>query len=458
MTSNNEQSQLLQSNHVSATTQQRAIADDAPITVVLATVLHNVAVKIRAMSALRLLAIAVLIALVTAGNAMQIIGLNFWLREFPAKYGSHAGSFTTLAVSGLLFGLFFLVLLVVYIVSKRPNLEFVKNRRGITLLLGIGLMDTVNSGMAIYAASYTPEVLQALFTSLMPIYTCVFSKYILSDQRKYLNPWIGVSFVLMIVGVIVASVNEFVGGGTGSHVAWSVIFFLSIPPTSLMNVWQTKYMLDYTVIKHAPSTHANLQVEKEVHTSGDADDMFSVDASSPTASGASSPRYGNQVRGEDTIVKLVMLFGDTFSQFLMIMLLLPADGLPFWGGADSVPGAWDNFSEGIQCLFNCPKNFIYCCIYSGGFVFTYVGSAYLNQYSATLCCMIGQLSSPVTALLLILIPSWNLATGSTPWYLSVIAIVLLAVGTMVYSIWEELTSDQAPDAVLSEDETSSVQQ
>jgi hypothetical protein len=450
MTSHAEESQLLQGSYQPAPPQHesRGIPDDAPITVVLAAVFHNVGVKIRKMSALRLLFIAILIALVTAGNAMQIIGLNFWLREFPAKYGSHAGSFTTLAVSGLLFGLFFLVLLIAYIVSKRPNLEFVKNRKGITLLLGIGLMDTVNSGMAIYAASYTPEVLQALFTSLMPIYTCVFSKYILSDQRKYTNPWIGVSFVLMIVGVIVASLKEFVGAGAGSHVAWSVIFFLSIPPTSLMNVWQTKYMLDYTAPKHAAP-----QPTLQEHTSGAADDIFSVDASSPTG----SRRSLKHARGEDTIVKLVMLFGDTFSQFLMIMVLLPADALPFWGGADSVPGAWSNFSDGISCLFNCPKNFIYCCIYSGGFVFTYVGSAYLNQYSATLCCMIGQLSSPVTALLLILIPSWNLATGSTPWYLSVVAIVLLAVGTMVYSIWEELTSDQAPDAVLADEEEKNVE-
>lgn len=406
------------------------------------------AAKVKSMPPLRLLFVSIMILLVTAGNAMQIIGLNFWLRKFPAKYGGHAGAFTTLAVSGLLFGAFFVVLLIAYVVTRRPCMEFVKSGRGALLLLGIGLMDAVNSGMAIYAANYTSEVLQALFTSLMPVYTCVFSKYVLRDQRKYFNPWIGVAFALMIVGVVVAALQDFTSEGTeesGKKKWWSLIFFLSVPPTSLMNVWQTKYMLDFTKRRHE---------EDRVHVSGVGTPTTQEKHLLNVASGeqCAIKEHHHHPRGEDTIVKLVMLVGDTMSQFGFIMLMLPADAVPFWGGAHSVPDAWSNFSEGISCLLHCSENFVFCCVYSLGFVFTYVGSAYLNHYSATLCSMIGQLSSPVTALLLIIVPSWNVSQGVTPWYLSVIAIVLLSVGTLLYSMWEELTSAMAPDAVLADDE------
>jgi hypothetical protein len=154
-------------------------------------------------------------------------------------------------------------------------------------------------------------------------------------------------------------------------------------------------------------------------------------------------------------VKLVMLTGDTIGQFLMIMMILPTDAIPWWGSSSTVGGAWSNFSDGIRCVFTCPDNIWYCLVYSGGFIFTYVGSAYLNHYSATLCGMIGQLSSPVSALLLVLVPRWNLNQGTTPWYFSAIAIVLLIAGTLLYSVWEEMTTPEDDGgAMLGEEEGS----
>lgn len=427
-------------------------------TEVVRAILRSFADKVRAMSALQLLWVSVLIFFVTAGNAMQTIGLNFWLRKFP----STPGSFTVLTTSAFLFGAFFAVLLVGYIIVKRPCLKFFWHFNGIMLLLGVGLMDAVNSAMAIYAATDTPELLQPLFSSLMPLYACVFSKYILKDQRTYFNRWIVSSFLLMALSVVVASINEFTDGWSTPGVSgsnakwWSLIFFLSIPPTSLMNVWQTKYMIDYTKkrehedleqpgveVAHVQRVTAGDEVcEKPEHH------HHHNSKSNPHHSGSS----GIVHRGEDTIVKLVLLCADTNSQLLFIMMLLPADAIPWWGQSDTVPDAWSNFVSGLSCLFTCSENFLFCMVYSAGFVFTYVGSAYLNHYSPTLCGMIGQLSSPVTALLLVLIPSWNLNPGQTPWYLSVIAIVLLSVGTLIYGMWEEMTSSMAPDAAEGDDD------
>ena len=154
------------------------------------------------------------------------------------------------------------------------------------------------------------------------------------------------------------------------------------------------------------------------------------------------------------IVKLVMLFGDTGLQFLMTMCLLPADAIPWFGQSSSAADAGESFGNGVACIFTCNMNGLYCCLYSAGFVFTYIGSAYLNHYSATLCSMIGQLSSPVTALLLIIIPQWNLAPSDGAWYYNVIAIFLLSIGTVIYFAWEEMTSpneDGSPVIVLGAD-------
>ncbi|KAH9598930.1 hypothetical protein LSM04_004151 [Trypanosoma melophagium] len=427
--------------------------------------------KVRRTPPLRIAWIILLIILVTSGNAMQIIGLNFWLRYFP-KDGL-PGNFTTLAASALLFGVFFLILLIVYIIVKRPSLSFARSARGWWLIFLIALMDAVNSCMAIYAASYTPEVLQALFTTLVPVYAAGFTKLILKDPRNYCNGWIFTSFFLIISGVVVASAYHFARGfedESGNKAWWSVIFFFSVPPTVLMNIWQSVYMIEFTYDPLFEGTHllhqrvTSVSIEsnissygKESACSSSKDNATESSVSTPQKAGTMSNKNISDdihedpepchdtipsTEGTDTIVKLVMLAGETNLQFILIMMTLPMDALPWWGGSSSVKAAWENFSDGIWCLFNCDKNFLFCMIYTTGFVFTYVGAAYLNQYSVTLCSMIGQLSSPFTALLLIIVPKWNLEKGYTPWYLSLLAVILLCFGSLVYALWEEKTDEE----------------
>ncbi|ORC93354.1 uncharacterized protein TM35_000012310 [Trypanosoma theileri] len=428
--------------------------------------------KVRTTPPLRILWIIILILLVTSGNAMQIIGLNFWLRYFP-KDGV-PGNFTTLAASALLFGVFFLILLIVYIIVMRPSLSFARCARGWWLIFLIALMDAVNSSMAIYAASYTPEVLQALFTTLVPVYAAGFTKLILEDPRNYCNGWIFTSFFLIISGVVVASAYHFACGfndDSGNKAWWSVIFFLSVPPTVLMNIWQSLYMIEFTYDPLLEETHllhqnvTSLTLESYLSDDG-RESVYSNRKDNSIESSVTTPQkvdttsndknsediheepeehYNNMIpptEGNDTIVKLVMLAGETNLQFILIMMTLPMDALPWWGGSSSVSAAWENFSEGIWCLFNCDKNFLFCMIYTTGFVFTYIGSAYLNHYSVTLCSMIGQLSSPLTALLLIIVPKWDLEKGYTPWYLSLLAAILLCFGSLVYALWEEKTDEE----------------
>ncbi|KPI83922.1 hypothetical protein ABL78_7040 [Leptomonas seymouri] len=152
-------------------------------------------------------------------------------------------------------------------------------------------------------------------------------------------------------------------------------------------------------------------------------------------------------QGADTIVKLVMLAGETFIQMCFTLLLLPADALPWWGNSATVADTWGNFKEGLCCVFTIRENFWYCFLYTLGFVFTYVGCAYLNHYSAALCSIVTQLSSPVTALMLVIVPSWNVQDdGDSPWYCSVVAIVFLVIAALLYVLWEEMTQHEKMQA------------
>lgn len=525
--------------------------------------------RVRAMTWKQLLWVCLLVLLVMAGNAMQILMLNFWLHIF--KEAGVPGNYTAFAVPGILFALFFVLALAVYVAVKRPNLKFAGHRYGWQLLIGVGFCDTFNSWLATYAASDTSEVLQALFTNLCPLYAVFMSKWILHDPRTYFNGPIVSVFVLTIVGILIASVYGIVAtGDMGKGKIWVFVFFLSIPFRVLMNVWQSLYMIVYTrdpaftewlgrriwrgarsletadvhnavgggrrldsngsqhdtasglppvpvqlddgladdiildegssaeesegsarmIIAPPPSVcpselpedrERNLSINaisfekphREQHPDGFVAPSPSVrnvslftmgdayhDNNHDSGGGSSRPlplmptappqavlqevvsvRYH---QGEDMAVKLVMLAGETTAQILFTLCLLPADALPWWGNSSTVGESWKSFTDGIVCVFTVRSNFLFGFLYTLGFVFTYVGCAYLNHYSVALCSIVSQLSSPLTALLLVLVPSWNVQGGGedTPWYMSLVAILLLCLAAFVYVVWEEQTDAQ----------------
>lgn len=790
-----------------------------------------------------------LLALVTVGNFLQIIMLNFWLVSFPPEV--KGSNYVVFALPGILFFMFFAATQVAHFLRFRPSMSFAKSSSGMALLFGIGFMDAVNSWLAAYAASFTSEVLQALFMNLSPIYAVFMSKLILRDDRQYMNRFIVAVFLLTVSGVLSVTVYSFGISSSIGHVFWILIFFASIPLRVLMNVWQSLYMIVYTydstfnewlerryieeVVENAirlqqgdsalskkvmrrrrkkvlsqkkkrnnaeqvssgkdshygiasgsssslrhsganekqkseeyahVSAEAGLPVSgsvptvasailsptgssshlvgeatrgigdpfstvfstnfpmdvhsevvlpvevvqksasvpfmkgneaasqsssshhvlaggsgrvrgsksfpvsrktgsiilpspswseiprneedgigedlpipvplhasppslkarphysncdgvappdngdtlaenwknnllqsksrqeymssrvegsstdkllfgnsdedrKEVKQSNQGEDMGDDNAESEyeenedgtflfTAdslggreesqkdyyrelepdeilqvlrSGAGeviqkgkdrellleaegsdeyrkdleeshdlkytfrgkanqplrvplpqqshnigigtginlggrrkSRKYNPEIHyspyqehyrslqdreGDDLSVKVFMLFSDTFWQLCVSLALLPADALPWFGNSPSVGVTWANFSEGVTYVFTKKKNAAYGILYTLGFVFNYLGAAYLNHYSVALCSIVTQLSSPITALILVIIPSWNKNEDSTPpWYLSLVSIFLLSVASLIYVLWEEKTDDEKKEAEM----------
>ncbi|KAG5512395.1 hypothetical protein GH5_08245 [Leishmania sp. Ghana 2012 LV757] len=509
--------------------------------------------RLESTSLLQFLWVVLLMAMLLVGNAFQVIFLNFWIRQFPTDLRSisapmpssssssassdsgsseeHvkalASSYTTFVISAVLFPVFFIVLSITYALWRRPNLSFTREWAGWRLLLGIGAMDALNSAMAIYAAANTPEVLQALFVSLVPIYSAIFTKWLLKDPRDYANPYVFVSFVMIASGVALASLFNYVvthrphpenGSGGGelsvggrggkelrldtfsdgpsslSAVAldqqlWCLIFFFSVPPTVLMNVWQTMYMIRYAdndqltayLAEHADEAEYEESDDNVAATSsgqrtrlldgvGDSHDPAHHPSSPaeageavepvplrPPAGSASQtssdgtvhghyrlhvPHSELHLHGEDATVKLVMLTADTTIQAILAFVLMPMDALPWFGGSSSIQEVVQNLNDGIECVLHCPRNMRYCILYSTGFVLVYIASAYLNRYSVTLCSMVSQLSGPITALVLIAFPSLNMTGDASPWYVSAFAILLLSCGTVMYVYWDEVTVEE----------------
>ncbi|CAG9567291.1 hypothetical protein LMJF_03_0650 [Leishmania major strain Friedlin] len=501
--------------------------------------------RVGSTSLLQFLWVVLLVVMLLVGNAFQVIFLNFWIHQFPTKLnpqiapassssassgsgtdsssGRHAealaSSYTTFVISAVLFPAFFVVLLITYALWRRPNLRFTREWAGWRLLFGIGAMDALNSALAIYAAANTPEVLQALFVSLVPIYSAIFTKWLLKDPRDYANPYVVVSFVLIATGVALASLfNQVVthhhhtedrsgsghagvkellvavfSDGSSSSLSpvaldrrlWCFIFFLSVPPTVLMNVWQTMYMIRYTsndqlmayLAEHADEAECGessndvaagapgqstplLDSARDSHgdahhcpspAAGEAVERVPLQPSVVSVSRSLPhgwvhqqhiPHSEHLLHGEDASVKLVMLTSDTAIQAILAVVLMPMDALPWFGGSHSIREVVQNLDEGIDCVLHCPRNMRYCILYSTGFVLVYIASAYLNRYSVTLCSMVSQLSGPITALVLIAFPTLNMTDDASPWYVSVFAIFLLSCGTVLYVYWDEMTVEE----------------
>lgn len=201
---------------------------------------------------------------VIAGQVMQLIFLNYWLREYPKN--KPPGNYTTFFISSFVFSIFFIGWLVLYFIFKRPkSLRFMRDPRGLLLLFGIGTMDTLNSILAIYSANRANEVLEAAFNSVLPPLTAAVSRIFLNERRPIRNLWFIISIILVVGGVFLASGYTFHNStGFSKDISlWTLIFFISVPPNVFLNVWQARYIILFTKDKDFENKMITLHVLKE---------------------------------------------------------------------------------------------------------------------------------------------------------------------------------------------------
>ncbi|CCW69727.1 unnamed protein product [Phytomonas sp. Hart1] len=449
-------------------------------------------IQVKRMSVKQIFLTLICIVMLMLGNIMQILMLNFWLVSFPSNEAP--GNYTAFALPGIFYSVLFLMIFIIYYIMRKPSLRFARHLYGWKIIILMGFYDAFNSWLATYAASHTSEMLQSLFLNLSPLYSIFFSKWILHDPRHYFNIWTVIMAVFTIAGIItVVSFNLMEGAGSTSHRRWFIlIFFSSIPFRVLMNVYQSLYMILYTsdstfiewlqyqfrmrtnskAMLHQPPLPVDQPREATVtspvlipanaenkshpttpcrcHSFTEGPDGFLWDGFDATVVNHDdiSEHQRNIVsiayhQGDDTAVKLVMLAGETFFQLCFTLAFLPADAIPWYGSSHTVHDTWTNFRRGINSFFTIPENFTYGSLYTLGFVFNYIGAAYVNHHSVTLCSLITQLSSPLTGLLLVIVPRLNaLEEEERSWGGNVAAIIMLILASLAYVVWEQLTHDK----------------
>lgn len=305
---------------------------------------------------------------------------------------------------------------------------------------------------------------------------------------------------------------------------WSLIFFLSVPLMVLMNVGQSVYMMLFTeeeefnnfllektgreVISYEEAlamamrngnsdTNNNDNNNLALDMRREEEEILQLNSnmirpdSTPNLddeNGDNAPLLADNnnnnsnrasdanpiqlpPQSDDTTVKLVMLSSTTTVQLVAALLLFPVNVFPLFGSFSTLSEAFASFLAALHCVFfSCKDNFLFCFLYSLGFICIYAGSVYLNQYSVILCSMVTQLAGPLTALILLLFPlldasvndtnndvisddSWSSGSGSGDggsagvkshggfmFWGTISAIAALVFGTLVYLIWDEETA------------------
>ena len=117
--------------------------------------------------------------------------------------------------------------------------------------------------------------------------------------------------------------------------------------------------------------------------------------------------------------------------------------IPWFGSSANLSSLGSTLVEGWKCTVGiapgCSDSWIYFALFNFTFVLSTVGNTFLNYYSPAMTSMISQLSSPVTALTLIIIPAWNVTGKKINIPESLVAVVLITIGSLCYTVWEEST-------------------
>lgn len=367
-----------------------------------------------------------------AGTCGQLVALNFWLDAFPGG----PGNFTvlTLVAWTVTFGMG--VVFAGWVAVRRPKLAFVLQPQALGLLFLTGLCYSLNGVLLVFATPDTPELLQAMLLSTTIFWTFAAAglfeiaqrgctSFRAMDRRAILVP---VSFVLCTAGVIVGAGTFKFGDMSAEAKKWTVIFGVSIIPAAVLNVISGHFMATFTEASTDPAVATTMMVSTTFR---------------------SNDLTHNAVKVSDpTTVKLVLILGSSFVQGILLFCYFPLDWTPGYGTSPNAATSAATLRSNYRCVFfgdGCSAdNFAYFVAFSLSYAASMVGNTLLNQISPPLCSMVTQLATPCGALLLIIVPAWNVNGSSYQLGSAIGALILVTLGSVIYVYWARfLQSDSA---------------
>lgn len=391
----------------------------------------------------QVLLVVLCVVVTVLGSCGTLLSSNFWLQSFP--HASSSGQFAVEFFAATCYFVFFLGTLGAacrrygFAVVRQAFVGTTANDSGTTaevtrrttnrrcspawlapllrrmpMFCVIGLNDIGTSLLSFYAIPHTPEVLQALLQTTIPFFSLWLTIVFIRGERERLrvDRWLVASFLLMLAGLVVAALPQLTASYTSSHSLWNIetgpwvlVYILSCAVYSGWCVAQRHFLdLSLSGVFFTKSNDVPLLSEGtefaavSLHTPGDTSD---------------GPLLTPDVVPED-VHKVIMLVGDAFVTMLLSVALLPIDAIPWFGTSPSVAAAWSRFTEALRFVYhNVDGNLVYGILYTGSEIATYFSCAFLNAYSPTLSSFVVQIAGPFSALVVIVFPSLNTATGST---------------------------------------------
>ena len=384
-----------------------------------------------------------------AGNTAANISFNFWLKSF--SFG--AAEFTILVLSGIFYVLMFLPIAIGLWFYARKKLgrafalkELVEPK-AMKLLVGIGFADAWIDFASTYAAGHVAVLTQAFAKSVEPLLTWVLEIIFLRKRglaeeggvmTRLWRAWgcsmlLLVSFSLSALGMCVHLYKKYEDRTTASfHLWYTLLYMTSIAAASCYNIVQGAYMRAYN------------RSGRQLAQAEEASKIAAPSVSIQCEDGSESHSLIDQAPHPHPpayLVSGVVLAADMIVNCIVTLLIGSfIDAIPDFGSSSSVGAAWTNLGDGIRCVGECRHNLVYALITFGGWAIAYVADTVLNQLSPPLSSMVAQLSGPTQAMVLLIVPSWNLGAAASnntkSWLLDMLSFVLMLAGAVLFGLHE----------------------
>ncbi|KAG5500752.1 hypothetical protein JIQ42_04777 [Leishmania sp. Namibia] len=369
------------------------------------------------------------------------------------------------------------------------------------LLFASGSSNGISSVLGVYAMTHTPEFIQAVLLCCIPFSAQAWTVVFIPVERKrdYLSLLLITSFLMFVAGVLLSSLSAFLHPnehGEKASWAWALLYLASSILFGLWCVVQRLYLdavalkvpLEVENAESAPRCAKSRedngcpQCEElcdEAHTEAldvsvmpvttraaphlmhggavtDTEPLSTTKAGTGVAASITyaeeDPRFsdgddeGEQLLAkrqwgsqsiDDNAAKLVLLVVGLLFQLLVSFVVFPVDAIPWFGTSDSVQHAWEGLRNSMDFIFASWLHVRHGLLLTLGFAMSFVGCTYLNEHSPTLASVVLQLAGPITSLVIIIVPQWNVYQDSSSVGHKVGGVILLLVAALLYHLWEQ---------------------
>jgi len=333
------------------------------------------------------------------GYTLQTVSLPYWLNTFVSGTG---GPYFVLCWVSLIVALFYFIINGIIWIFKRTKLPSMKSIYKQLILQGFA--NCLNGIFVVYSApiSRTPPVFFLILSNLSIVFGIFTTKYIVKDKKylRYCTSVPLISLAMLGVAVILMFVAKIIYESSASQYNWWI--FLWAPVVIIGSFFGAYY---------------NVLEERY------------FEKTEPCTTTVSNIDHISNV--------WFMLSWNLTFQFLFMVIFWWIDIIPVFGFSKIDTFFTTTFAS-VQCFFmqgGCDyRNMVFGFMFIGGYIITYLTSAFLYKDSANYTIYLGSAIVPIASLIFMIV---GIGTESTPIWAIIPASILMFFGTIIWKYWEQ---------------------